>query len=111
MSINPIGIVPPGAGVVPGSLRPAQGEEASTEQLRTPARTPGHGTEAHAGSGVNLPERTPSGTDPDLWSVLTSEERDFFARARAMGPLTYGPSAGGAGPNAPARGGRVDLRV
>ena len=33
----------------------------------------------------------PPGSDPALWSVLTSEERRFFARQAALGPITYGP--------------------
>ena len=63
-----------------------------------------------------LPAEAPPGTDPALWSVLTTEERTFFAKAATMGPLTYGRVA--AGINAPAnqaapavRGGRLDVRA
>lgn len=52
----------------------------------------------------------PAGTDPMLWSVLTGEERAFFARARALGHVTYGPGASHPTAQAP-RGGRVDVRV
>lgn len=36
-----------------------------------------------------LPAEAPQGTDPELWSVLTGEERAFFAKAAQSGPLTY----------------------
>jgi hypothetical protein len=63
-----------------------------------------------------LPAEAPAGTDPALWSVLTTEERTFFAKASAMGPLTYGRVAAGmsnpAAQAAPAvRGGRLDVRA
>ena len=52
----------------------------------------------------------PPGTDPAFWSVLTTEERMFFAKMQTLGPLTYGPSS--APPKAAlARGGRIDLKV
>src|SRR5215208_1085864 len=38
----------------------------------------------------SVPAEAPEGTDPALWSVLSGEERAFFAKAGAMGPLTYG---------------------
>jgi hypothetical protein len=58
-----------------------------------------------------LPAEPPPGTDPELWSVLSAEERVFFARLGAMGPLTYGriASAMNAEPAIP-RGGRLDVR-
>jgi hypothetical protein len=53
----------------------------------------------------------PAGVDPALWSVLTGEERSFFARARELGPLTYGPGAPRRTGPAAVVGGRVDIRV
>lgn len=55
----------------------------------------------------------PPGTDPELWQVLTAEERSFFARAYASGPLTYGRAAltGQADSPAAFRGTRLDVRV
>jgi hypothetical protein len=47
-----------------------------------------------------------------LWSVLSGEERAFFAKAGAMGPLTYGRAIRemtGVQPPA-ARGGRLDVK-
>ncbi|MDF1504966.1 hypothetical protein, partial [Roseisolibacter sp. H3M3-2] len=42
-----------------------------------------------AAAEPSLPAEPPAGTDPALWSVLTGEERAYFAKAAAMGPLTY----------------------
>ena len=53
--------------------------------------------------------RPPKGTDPELWKVLTSDERAFFAREDAMGPLSYGHRIAST-PSLPARGGRLNLR-
>ena len=64
-----------------------------------------------------LPAEAPEGTDPELWQVLTAEERSFFARMTAMGPLTYGrsaaaaSSAAGSGETPLMRGGRLDVRA
>ena len=52
----------------------------------------------------------PPGTDPMLWSVLTAEERSFFARARSMGQITYGPGSRASDAGIP-RGGRLDVKV
>ena len=62
-----------------------------------------------------LPLTAPAGTDPELWSILTSEERAFFSRTSTAGPLTYSKVMRAKSP-APvathaARGGRVDIRV
>lgn len=53
--------------------------------------------------------RPPKGTDPELWKVLTADERAFFAREDAMGPLSYGHRIAST-PSLPARGGRLNLR-
>jgi hypothetical protein len=61
-----------------------------------------------------VPVEAPPGTDPELWSVLTSEERAFFARASTQGPLTYSRMMAPQQSPAPAalpRGGRMDVRV
>jgi hypothetical protein len=64
------------------------------------------------GSSSALPVQPPPGTDPELWSVLSADERGFFAKAGAMGPLTYGRmTTAQAAPTVPAlRGGRLDIR-
>jgi hypothetical protein len=59
-----------------------------------------------------VPAEAPAGTDPSLWSVLTTEERNFFAKTAAMGPLTYGrikAESNAAPPSA--RGVRLDVRA
>jgi len=61
---------------------------------------------------VNSPD-APQGVDQELWSVLTKEERGFFVKAGAMGPLTYGrftPSQASA-PAPIVRGGRLDIKA
>ena len=53
----------------------------------------------------------PPGADPALWSILTSEERAFFARGGTDGPATYS-AAHRAGPSpAASLGQRIDVRV
>ncbi|HTE45821.1 MAG TPA: hypothetical protein VK636_11290 [Gemmatimonadaceae bacterium] len=60
-----------------------------------------------------VPAEAPAGTDPALWSVLSGEERAFFAKAGAMGPLTYGRAFQDMkSTQLPAsRGGRLDIKV
>jgi hypothetical protein len=80
-------------------------------------RTPAHPTTGMSGAGLQggLGVTPPEGVDPALWSVLTGEERAFFAQQAAAGPLTYGRM--GITPATPAasipvaRGGRLDIRV
>lgn len=64
-----------------------------------------------AGTAQELPVEAPPGTDPELWSVLTGEERRYFAQARAMGPVTYGKGSLGLAELGLQRGGRLDVRV
>ena len=59
-----------------------------------------------------LQAEAPAGTDPELWSVLTADERAFFAKVGAMGPLTYGHLITAQTTSTPvARGGRLDVRA
>ena len=79
-----------------------------------PATTPGvvtpNGAQATA---PQVPIQAPAGTDPELWSVLSADERVFFAKLGAMGPLTYGRVLSQTQqPVIPAaRGGRLDVKV
>jgi len=71
--------------------------------------------EAARSAKTTVPERAasaqaPEGVDPMLWSVLTTEERMFFSKFRAMGPLTYAPASRTQSENLP-RGGRIDITV
>ncbi len=59
-----------------------------------------------------VPAQAPAGTDPALWNVLTTEERAFFSKSAALGPLTYGKIKNATLPAPPAmRGGRLDVRA
>jgi hypothetical protein len=115
---RPVG--PNGTTARPGAAAPRP------DALRTPATRPQESAlrpqQSLAGAGATagaLPAEPPAGTDPALWSVLTGEERTFFARAAASGPLTYGRISAGvnalqgnplAAPLAAARGARLDVR-
>lgn len=109
MSINGIGAyVPPQ--VLPGNARPAGREGAATELPGAVQGTGTRGVGNTARAAHAVPMEAPEGTDPMLWGVLTSEERSFFARARAMGQVTYGPGNRSVAAGVP-RGGRIDVRV
>lgn len=76
--------------------------ERSAVDIATPAK----------GSPRTIPVEAPPGTDPELWSILTAEERAYFANTATRGPLTYlkvmSPQRT---PTPPvARGGRLDVR-
>jgi hypothetical protein len=68
-----------------------------------------------AGQGATqsaVPAEAPAGTDPTLWSVLTNDERNFFAKTAALGPLTYSRIKAATNPAPPAaRGVRLDVRA
>jgi hypothetical protein len=101
---QPLATVLAGQGRIQG--HEIQGGRGGTPVPRAPASQ-----EARAAARAELLSAdAPAGTDPMLWSVLTGEERAFFARARALGHVTYGPGASHPTAQAP-RGGRVDVRV
>lgn len=108
MNVNGVGGLGGWTGINPGGLPRKPGVEEG--QTARPVREQAAPVAPAVERQDALPVDAPGGTDPQLWSVLTSEERTFFARARAMGPLTYGPGAQ-RGPAGPARGGRVDIRI
>jgi hypothetical protein len=62
-----------------------------------------------------LTPQPPEGTDPALWSILTGEERAYFANNSASGPLTYSkimmPNKSASSALPAVRGGRVDVRA
>ena len=49
--------------------------------------------------------------EASLWEVLTPEEREFFTRQAALGPLRYGPKRGGEVPVGAPLGQRLDVRA
>lgn len=68
------------------------------------------GTSAPAGPAPGSSDAAPPGSDPALWSILTSEERRFFAQQAALGPINYGPGRAAAPPTGAPLGGRIDVR-
>lgn len=95
--------------VQPGGISPNGGGTAPIARPALKTQTPIAGQSA-AQSAV--PVEAPAGTDPTLWSVLTSEERTFFAKTSAMGPLTYSRIKDVTNPVTPAaRGVRLDVRA
>lgn len=60
-----------------------------------------------------VPAEAPPGTDPAFWSVLTTEERNFFAKTASLGPLTYSRFKEATAAQTPpaARGVRLDVRA
>jgi hypothetical protein len=88
----------------------------SAYQLPPPRHaTPSPAVEVGAVAGQERPESrpadaVPAGSDPALWAILTSEERSFFVRQAALGPLSYGPGRTAPAPDAPV-GQRVDVRA
>lgn len=58
-----------------------------------PVTAPVATTAATTTERPEAPPAMPRGADPQLWSVLTSEEKGYFAKQAALGPLTYGPTA------------------
>ena len=62
-----------------------------------------------------LTPQPPDGTDPALWSILTGEERAYFANNSTSGPLTYSkvmmPNRSTSAALPAVRGGRVDVRA
>ncbi|MBC8087841.1 MAG: hypothetical protein H7Z40_11295 [Phycisphaerae bacterium] len=88
---------------------------AVTQNTIAPAATPALKPQAPIAGQLAqhaVPAEAPAGTDPTLWSVLTSEERNFFAKTASLGPLTYGRIKASM-PAAPpsVRGGRLDVRA
>jgi hypothetical protein len=88
----------------PDARQIAPAQPSAPNALRAPTAAPG--------AASALPAEAPPGTDPALWSVLSADERSFFAKSQAMGPLTYGRKmAERMEPTLPAvQGGRLDIR-
>jgi hypothetical protein len=108
MSIN--GVRGPFDGFKPPTGLPARvNDRAATPSPAAPATTRG----AQGVAAPQVPAQPPPGTDPELWQVLTNDERAYFARLGAMGPLTYGRVLSGHAPPTPpaARGVRLDVKA
>jgi hypothetical protein len=76
-------------------------------------QAPGKNAAGANAAGQAVPTEPPPGTDPALWSILSGEERAFFAKAGATGPLTYGRAFNDMKTaQLPAnRGGRLDVKI
>ena len=101
MSINGIGYS--------GILRPQTGAAQQGQRGERPS-APVQQQTPPASLGIAQASAVPPGADPELWSVLTSEEKQFFEKAQSLGPVTYGPGQSSSDPAMP-RGSRLDLRV
>jgi hypothetical protein len=123
MSINGMGsalpnLVPqrPDAAASAAQVAEQRARTGLAPQAPAPVTTPASSIRIVPGAPANVASaKAPEGTDPKLWSVLTSEERAFFAKA-SNGPLTYSrltnPNrTSGPTPSMSIRGGRVDVRV
>ena len=97
----------PGAPIGTARTQVPQRSVAPTAPARAPEPT---GMTANA---TNAALQPPPGTDPELWNVLSADERAYFAKLGAMGPLTYGRILSGQQPTpAPvSRGGRLDVKA
>lgn len=106
-SLAPITRPAPSNGTAPTGARPA------TERAQGLAeRAPIAARPSIAAAPSTVPSEAPPGTDPALWNVLTTEERTFFSKTAALGPLTYGKIKNATMPAPPAmRGGRLDVRA
>ncbi len=126
MSVNGINNTPllPNLGSLsrPETARTQNGAQNGAEraqQATTNARAPQHGAlkpqtpiAGQSAAQSTIPAEAPAGTDPTLWSVLTNDERNFFAKSAALGPLTYSRIKAVTNPAPPAaRGIRLDVRA
>ncbi len=116
------GIRGPIIGTTPGTNAPgAPGTQVPNGPGRTDRRTgvaPGAvkapvAAERPGASSAAVPAQPPPGTDPELWSVLSSDERTYFAKLGAMGPLTYGRVLSGQvqPQQVVSRGARLDVKA
>lgn len=104
----------PGLGAV-GLPRVDRGDqsEAAEAHVRSPRESiaVAYGTPSTRAAVPGPSVEAPQGTDPALWSVLTPEERAFFARARETGPLMYGRGTDPSALSGMRIGGRIDVKV
>ncbi|MBA3917159.1 MAG: hypothetical protein C0516_01070 [Gemmatimonas sp.] len=103
-----------GQGLDRAALATQQGLARANAQANANALKPQTPIAGQQATQSPVSAEAPAGTDPAFWSVLTTEERNFFAKTASMGPLTYGRyKAATAEPPAPpaARGIRLDVRA
>lgn len=96
-----------GAAGMPGA--PA-GAAAQAQRATTPVPSAQPRPLTAPGATDATPVEPPPGTDPQLWMVLSADERAHFARLGAMGPLTYGRTLDAQSPTSSLRGMRLDIK-
>ncbi|HVX41826.1 MAG TPA: hypothetical protein VHB25_19860 [Gemmatimonadaceae bacterium] len=98
-------------GVRDNARAPGQRPAPTTAPATTPL--PPQAPKAAPSASQAVPVEPPPGTDPALWSVLSGDERAYFAKVGAMGPLTYGRALQelNAAQLPSARGGRLDVKI
>ena len=101
--------------VLAARLEQAAARTAERQPATSDSPAPAVPAVANRAAPGGLAADPPPGTDPALWSILTTEERAFFATHVTNGPLTYSrvmtPFGKAAGVAPEIRGGRVDVRV
>ena len=117
---NPLTAALRGAGrPLTNGVQPGAGQAGLVRPQAAPAPAALRPQQPLAAAQPSLPAEPPAGTDPALWSVLTGEERAFFAKSAAMGPLTYSRISAGVSqlqggapaPTGAMIGGRLDIRA
>ncbi len=89
---------------------------APTEETRQREHAPAAGADADqaraAAAHAPVGESPAAGVDPELWAMLSSDERVFYLRNAMTGPLTYGPGTTSQLSTSPGSrlGGRIDVR-
>lgn len=112
MNLNGIGSGLAAVRLPQTETRPRVEHDRATQPQATPAAAQVREPLSVTLRANTLPAEAPEGTDPELWAVLTTEERSYFAKVGAMGPLTYGHVLrSGSASNPAMRGGRLDVRA
>lgn len=111
MSVN--GIRGPYGNIPPRPAPAGRPDQATTAARTGVARAPQAAPAPATAPANQVSVAPPPGTDPELWTVLTPDERAYFAKLGAMGPLTYGRVLSGQmQPPTPAvRGARLDVKA
>ena len=115
MSIQSVGGLY-GPSVLTPRKPPQEGAQEEVRQTRVETPVPQEmvreqAVAQEASTATELSAEVPQGIDPELWSVLTGEERRFFAQNRGMGPVTYGRGSLGLAELGLQRGGRLDVKA
>lgn len=90
---------------------PRGGEDATPRVIPGRDLLPARHRESERGAGTWVGGGdVPPGADPEVWLGLSPEERMFFSRMKASGPLEYGPDRAH-GPAQLFRGRRLYVKV